>query len=327
MKAVVYDEYGSPDNLELREIPDPVCGPGECLVRVRAAAVNPADWRVLEGKWKWITGRRFPRKIGIDFAGTVVRAGERAGRFNPGDAVIGSVSYLKNGTFAEYVAAPEAGICRKPANLDFADCAGIPVAATTASLGLTHRHAGLAGRRVLVNGAGGGVGHVAVQLARHMGAAVTAVCSTAKVAMAAELGADPILDYTEIERDGRRVVEALAECGGFDVVFDCARSLAPEAVQRILSSEGEALLLSTEGKIGKFLLAGLSQLRRGKRTWAVLAHPDGRRLEGLVPLFEDGTLHLVVGSRYPLERAADALREGMRGHATGKIVIEVQGES
>ena len=139
MKAVVYDEYGSPDNLELREIPDPVCGPGECLVRVRAAAVNPADWRVLEGKWKWITGRRFPRKIGIDFAGTVVRAGERAGRFNPGDAVIGSVSYLKNGTFAEYVAAPEAGICRKPANLDFADCAGIPVAATTASLGLTHR--------------------------------------------------------------------------------------------------------------------------------------------------------------------------------------------
>ena len=319
MKAVVYYRYGSPDNLEVRDIPRPSCGPRDCLVRARAAAVNPADWRVLGGKWRWITGNRFPRKIGIDFAGTVAETGAAVTLFKPGDEVMGSVSYLRNGTFAEYVAAPETGICRKPSNLSFFESAGIPVAATTAHLGLTHRFPELDGRKVLVTGSGGGVGHMTVQLAKLMGAHVTAVCSTSKTEMSKDLGAEAVVDYTRCH-DVERVV---AKTGPFDVIVDGARSLTPKATRRLLAPQGEALLLSTEGKLWKFLSANITQLLPGRRVWALLAHPDGRRLESLVPLFEGGKLRVVVGSRYPLENAADAFREGMAGHATGKIVVEI----
>jgi len=322
MKAAVYDAYGSPDNLEVREIPEPLCGPEDCLVRVRAAAVNPADWRVLAGKWRWITGSRFPRKIGIDFAGTVTEVGAEVARFSPRDEVMGSVSYLSNGTFAEYVAAPESGICRRPWNLSIAESAGIPVATTTAHLGLTHRFTDLTGRKVLVTGSGGGVGHMTVQLARILGAEVTAVCSTAKVELSRSLGADMVLDYREYP-DAEHVARDLAPIGPFHVIFDCARSLPAGAAGRLLASKGETMLLSTEGKLWKFLTANLTQLLPGRRTWALLAHPDGRRLERLVPLFEEGKLRIVISSRYPLARAADALRESMAGHATGKIIIEV----
>lgn len=319
MKAVVYYRYGSPDKLEIREIPNPSCGPRDCLVRVKAAAVNPADWRVLAGRWRWITGRRFPRKIGIDFAGTITEIGSDVTRFQPGDKVMGSVSYLNNGTFAEYAAAPETGICRKPRNLSFAESAGIPVATTTAHLGLTHRFTKLDGRKVLVTGSGGGVGHMTVQLASLLGAQVTAVCSTAKIDMSKELGADMVVDYTRCND----VEQALVKTGPFDVIVDCARSLTPRGTKKLLASKGEALLLSTEGKLWKFFSANITQLLPGRRIWALLAHPDGRRLEGLVPLFESGKLRIVVGSRYPLERAADAFREGMAGHATGKIIVEI----
>jgi len=322
VKAVVYDEYGSPGNLELREIPDPVCGPADCLVRVRAAAVNPADWRVLAGRWRWITGRRFPRKIGIDFAGTITETGPEVTRFKPGDEVMGSVSYLHNGTFAEYVAAAESGICRRPSNLSVAECAGIPVVTTTAHLGLTHRFSDVAARKILVTGSGGGVGHMAVQLAKILGSEVTAVCSTAKVELSRSLGAGRVIDYTQYS-GAEDVVRELARFGSFDIVFDCARSLPPKAARRLLAPKGESMLLSTEGKIWKLLAANLTQLLPGRRTWALLAHPDGRRLEGLVPLFEEGRLRVVTSSRYPLEKAADALRESMGGHATGKIIVEV----
>jgi NADPH:quinone reductase-like Zn-dependent oxidoreductase len=131
-----------------------------------------------------------------------------------------------------------------------------------------------------------------------------------------------VVDYTEYT-DAEDVVRRLAASGPFDIVFDCARSLPAGAARRLLASKGEAMLLSTEGKIWKFFSANLTQVLPGRRTWALLAHPDGRRLERLVPLFEEEKLRVVTSSRYPLARAADALRESMEGHATGKIIVEV----
>lgn len=315
MRAVVYDQYGEPEQLRLRELPEPRISEEQCLVKVNAVSVNPSDWKTLAGIWRFATGNRFPRRTGIDFSGTVERAGEKVTRFRPEERVIGSVIPLRTGCLAEYVAVPETQLSRVPDNVPPADAAGIPVACSTAYVGLRHRRQDLRGKRVLLTGAGGGVGHFVIQLGRVFGARVTAVCSESKVELCRELGADRVLDY--------RKTDPLADGESYDLVFDCASSISYREARGILNPGGEYLLLATYGRLWLFLYSFLSQISPGRRLWAFLVHPDGARYKRLVDLFEDKGLKVVVGSRYPMERAAEAYRESKNGHARGKIIIDV----
>jgi len=154
MKAVVHDRYGEPEELYLRELPEPQISDHECLVRVAAVSVNPSDWKTLSGKWRFATGNRFPRQTGIDFSGTVERTGTRVSRFRRGAEVIGSVIPLRKGCLAEYVAVSESHLGRVPKKVALADAAGIPVACSTAYVGLRHRRKDLRGKRVLLTGGG-----------------------------------------------------------------------------------------------------------------------------------------------------------------------------
>jgi NADPH:quinone reductase-like Zn-dependent oxidoreductase len=317
MKAVVYDRYGEPEELYLTEVPEPPIADQECLVKVRAVSVNPSDWKTLAGKWRFATGNRFPRRTGIDFSGTIERTGAKVRRFGKGDTVMGSVLPLHTGSMGEYVAVPEAHLGRVPKNLDLVAAAGIPVACSTAYVGLRHRRKDRPGKRVLLTGGGGGVGHFVLQLGRVFGYHVTAVCSEIKMNLCRELGADRVLDY--------RRTDPLGEGERYDLVFDCASSIPYRQARRILRPGGEYLLLATQGKILWFLYSFASQLTPGRHLWAFLVGPDGARYERLAALFEENDLKVVVGNHYPLERAAEALRELKNGHATGKVIIDVGG--
>ena len=315
MKAVVHDRYGEPEQLYLTELPEPSISDQECLVKVAAVSVNPSDWKTLAGKWRFATGNRFPRRTGIDFSGTIVRVGAKVTRFRRGEQVIGSVVPLRTGCLAEYVAVPEGHLAGVPKNLDPADAAGIPVACSTAYVGLRHRRRDLQRRRVLLTGAGGGVGHFVIQLGRVFGDHLTAVCSASKMELCRELGADRVLDY--------RKTDALAGADRYDLVFDCASSISYREARRILEPGGEYLLLATQGRIWLFLYSFLSQITPGRHLWAFLVGPDGERYQRLVDLFEENDLKVVVRSRYPMARAPEAFRESKDGHATGKIIIDV----
>ena len=316
MRGVVYGRYGGAEALELRELPVPGIGRRECLVKVAAVSVNPADWKLLAGDWRWATGRRFPRRIGIDFSGTVERGGSAVETFRQGQEVMGSVAALRTGSLAEYVAVPEAALSRKPANVGLAEAAGIPVACAAAYLGLRHRRQDLRGTKVLVTGAGGGVGHFVLQLGKAFGAELTAVCSAGKAKLCRELGAARVIDYA--------LTDPLSLNERFDVVFDCALSIPFSRAASILVPGGEYLLLATHGNVGPFFRSLLGQMvpgRKRRRTWTFLVGPNGRRLSELAGLFERHALRVVAPSRYPLERASEAFRESIEGHATGKVLI------
>jgi NADPH:quinone reductase-like Zn-dependent oxidoreductase len=238
-------------------------------------------------------------------------------RFGGGEAVIGSVVPLHKGCLAEYVAVSEAHLARVPGNVALADAAGIPVACSTAYVGLRHRDHDKPGKRVLVTGGGGGVGHFVIQLGKVLGYHLTAVCSESKIELCRELGADRVLDY--------RKSDPLTEGERYDLVFNCASSISYREARGILSPGGEYLLLDTQGRIWLFLYSLLSQIAPGRHLWAFLVGPDGERYNVLAAMFESKNLKVVVGSRYPMERSAEAFRECRNGHATGKIIIQVAG--
>jgi NADPH:quinone reductase-like Zn-dependent oxidoreductase len=315
LKALLYDRYGGPEVLRLREVPEPRPAAWECLVSVRAASINPSDWKLMAGQWKPFTGRRFPRPIGSDFAGVVERAGPLAGGFRPGDRVMGIVNPLVRGSLAERLAVPAWSLGRVPPALELEEAAGVPVAGSAAYLSLRHRHRNLKGLRLLLTGSGGGVGHLALQLAAKAGAEVTAMCSREKAALCLELGAARVIDY--------RRSEPLALRERFDLILDCASSITWAEARRLLAPHGEYIYLDTGGRIPPYFRVLASQLGPGPRIWTFLVTPSGRRLERLGELFQSRSLRMVVGGTYPLAQAAEAYRELMRGHARGKIVVKI----
>ena len=322
MRAVVRDRFGSPDVLELREVDEPRAGDGEVLVRVRAASVNPADWYLMTGM-PWLArpqmGLRRPRsgRLGVDLAGEVATVGANVTGFSPGEEVFGT----GDGTLAEAVAVPADNLARKPAGLSFELAAAVPVAALTALQGLRDKGRVEPGHQVLVNGASGGVGTFAVQLAKALGAEVTAVCSTRNLEVARSLGADRVVDYTreDFTRTDRRY-DLLLDVAGSRPWSACRRVLQPQATLVLVGAPKGSRLL---GPLRHIAGVRLASLPAGQKVVFFISRSSAEDLTTLAELLEAGTVTPYVERTYPLAEAAAALRHLGDGHAQGKLVVTV----
>lgn len=323
MKAIVRRGYGSPDVLRYEDVAKPVPGENEVLIRVFAAAANPLDWHFIRGTpffFRALTGFRKPRdpRVGVDVAGRVEVLGRNVKQFKPGDAVFGAC----NGSFAEYACAPESTLALKPENMAFEQAAAVPIAGLTALQGLRDKGHLQAGQKVLINGASGGVGTFAVQIAKALGAEVTGVCSTGNVEMVRQIGADRVIDYTQEEftRSSRR----------YDILFDtvCNRSFA--ACRRVMSPRGTFIGIGG-GRPDSGLLTPLAGLIGALATsWFVsqklvvmVAKRNQDDLKTLSDLMKAGKVTPVIDRCYGLSQAPEAIRYLEAGHARGKVVIRL----
>lgn len=323
MKAWTWDRYGPPDVLTLRDVEEPAPGPGEVLVRVRAASVNPYDWRHLRSDPHLVrlsAGLRRPRPgtiLGADLAGVVERVGDGVTGFSPGDEVYGEVAM---GAFAEAVAVPQERLARKPAGLPFEQAAAVSMAAHTALQGLRDEGRLAAGQRVLINGASGGIGTFAVQLAKALGAQVTGVCSTRNVELVRSLGADDVVDYTREDFTGRR--------GRYDLVMDIVGNRSLARLRRPLAPGGTLVLVGGIDAGGRFL-GPMAQVLRGALAARFARHriatvswkPNAGDLRYLAGLMEEGRVTPVIDRTYPFAEIPDALRYIEQKHARGKVAI------
>ena len=321
MTAIVQDRYGSADVLQLREIARPRPAPDEVIVRVHAAGVDFGVWHLMEGvpyAVRLATGLRRPRNPvrGLELAGVVEEVGAKVTGLAPGDAVFGA----GEGAFAEYARAPATRLARKPSNVGFEEAAAVPVSATTALVGL--RAAALeAGQRVLITGAGGGVGSYAVQLARAMGAEVTAVCSTSKLDHVRALGAAHAIDYTRDDfTTGGRRHDAIIDLAGRRAVSELRRALTPAGTLVILGGEGGGRWLGMGRQVWSKLV-GITTRQKFRSPLALVNHDD---LEVLRGMLEAGTLVSVADRRYPLREVPAAVRALAAGHSRGKAVITIR---
>jgi len=314
MKAIVQERYGPPEVLHLAEVDRPPLEPDRVLVRVRAAGVNPADWHAMRADpWfaRLIFGLRRPRNPirGIDFSGTVEEVGSDMTQFEVGDAVFGG----RDGALAEYVAAKN--VVRKPDALDFAQAGGVAVAGCTALQALRDKGRLHPGQRVLVNGAAGGVGTFAVQIAKALGGHVTGVCSTRNVELVRSLGADEVVDYTAT--DFRERGES------YDLVVDCVGNHSPSSVRRILTKKGTLVLVGGDGRIGGIVAPILLNLVVPQRIVSFIAKIGADDLQALADLASEGKLSVHVDRTYPLEEASEAIRYLETKHVRGKVIVTV----
>ena len=320
MKAAVHDRYGGPEVLRIEDLPDPQVGPGDVLVRVRAASINEWDHGLLAGTplVNRTGGLRQPklRIIGSDIAGTVESVGPEVTRFLPGDEVMGDLSASGFGAFAEYACAPESALTHKPGFLSWVEAAAVPQAGGLAVGALRRARPYRPGQRVLINGAGGGVGTLAIQIAKHLQAEVTAVDGPAKLPPLVDLGADHVIDYT---------LEDFTRSGdSYDVILDVMSRRTPMDYQRALRPRGAAVivgggsaqLLSAVG-FGPFLLFDHGK-RLGLFVYRPNQHPD---VALLLDLLEQGAIHPVVDRTFPLADAPAAMRHYADGSFVGKIVL------
>ena len=323
MKAIVQDKYGSPDDvLELQDIDKPVAKDDEVLVRVRAAAVHPGDWMVTTGRPYIIrigTGLRKPRKRvpGFDVAGHVEAVGKNVTEFQPGDEVFGK----GNGTCAEYVSVSEDALALKPANLTFDQAAAVPISAFTALQALRDKGQIQPGQKVLINGASGGVGTFAVQIAKSLGAEVTGVCSGKNADMVRSIGADHVIDYTQEDfTHGEKRYDFILDNAGNHSLSDCRRALTPKGTLIPNNGTSGGRWIGTVGRtVGALVLSPF--LRRQGRPFVSMAKKEG--LVALRELIEAGKVTPVIDRTYPLSEIAEAMSHVGGGHARGKVVITV----
>jgi NADPH:quinone reductase-like Zn-dependent oxidoreductase len=323
MKAIVQESYGGPEALEFRDIPAPVAGDDEVLVEVRAAALNAWDWHMMRGdpylSRLMVGALRRPKRTvrGRDVAGVVTAVGRNITAFRPGDEVYGDL-WAAEGAFAEYASVPGNQLARKPANVTFEQAAAVPLAANTALMGLRDVADVQAGQRVLVNGASGGVGTFAVQLAKSFGAHVTGVCRTRNTDLVRELGADEVIDYTRDDFTTRR----------YDVVFDLVGNRTLAELRRaapvvVLSGGGVYRGGSVVGPIGLIVRSQLLRPFVRQRLVVLGEKPSTRNLDTLRELIEAGEVTPVVDRTYPLPETAAAIRYLEEEHARAKVVITV----
>ena len=322
MRAIVYHRYGSPDVLKLEEVEKPTPKDDEVLVKVHAASVNALDWHLLRADpflARLNMGLLKPKHqiLGADVAGRVESVGRNVKQLRPGDEVFGDIFESGLGGFAEYVSAQEDAWVLKPANMTFDEVAAVPVAALTALQGLRDKGQIEAGQKVLINGASGGVGTFAVQIAKAFGAEVTAVCSTRNVDMVRSIGADQVIDYTEEDftKSGQQYDLILA-VNGYHPIFDYKRALSPKGRH-----------VMTGGTMAQFFqaiaLGPVISKTGSKKMGNFLAKANHNDLLFIKELLEAGKIVPVIDRRYPLSEVAEAIRYVEEGHAKGKVVITV----
>jgi NADPH:quinone reductase-like Zn-dependent oxidoreductase len=319
MKAITQTSYGPPERLDLVEKETPRPKDNEVLVRVHAASVNALDWRIFTFPllMRRILGGGYrqpkDKSCGSDLAGRVEAVGSAVTEFHPGDAVFG----MQRGAFAEYVCAPADKVALKPANVSFEQAAAVPVAALTALQAVRDQAHVQPGQTVLINGAGGGVGTFAVQIAKAFGAEVTAVCSRRNQGVARSIGADHVIDYAreDFTKSGQRY-DVIIAANGYHSIFEYRRALNPNGVYVVL---GGAM-----AQLFQQLLLGPVFSRIDKRRFrGVMANVNKKDLLFLKELLEAGKVVPAIDRRYPLAEVGDAMRYLINGHASGKVVITI----
>jgi NADPH:quinone reductase-like Zn-dependent oxidoreductase len=323
MKAIVQEGYGSPDRLKLREIETPAAGDDGVLVEVHAASVNALDWHLARGVPIFLRlleaiGAPTHRVRGVDLAGRVTAVGKNVTRFRPGDEVLGGA----DGSFAEFTVTTEKRLAPKPAGITFEQAATLNIAALTALLGLRDRARVRAGQRVLVNGAGGGVGTFAVQIAKWLGAHVTAVTRAGSADLVRSLGADEVIDHDAEDFTSRP--------NRWDVIFDIGGNRPFSRCRRVLDPDG--ILLAVGGPAGRWLAPAtrllhavmLWPLTRRRRVVPFVAKSDPEGLALLAGLVERGTITPAIDRRFALSETAEAVRHLGAGHSRGKVVINTR---
>ncbi len=321
MKAIIYRQYGSPDVLKCEETEKPVPGESQVLIKVRAAALNPLDWHFMRGTpypLRMMTGLRKPKngRLGVDVAGQVEAVGRNVTRFKAGDEVFGSC----RGAVAEYAVASESGLVGKPDNVTFEQAAAVAVAAITALQGLRDKGGIQPGQRVLINGAAGGVGTFAVQIARSFGADVTGVCSTGNVEMVLSMGAHRVIDYTrdDFTKGGQRY-DLLFDCIGNHSLSACRRILQPKGVFVPVGGTDNRWMTGTiAGLIKAFVLSRFVSQRLVVFFLANLNKDDLTFIQGLLAA---GRIVPVIDKRYRLDQVPEAIRYLESGHVRGKLVV------
>jgi NADPH:quinone reductase-like Zn-dependent oxidoreductase len=316
MKAYIYEKYGPPATLRMGEVDKPAPNADEVLVKVLAVSVNAADWHALRGKplfSRATLGLLRPKHqlLGVDIAGQVEAVGSGVTRFKPGDQVYANLLDHGYGGFAEYVSVPVDVMALKPATLSFEEAAAVPMAAVTALQGLGHHGALQAGQQVLINGATGGVGSFAVQLAKASGAEVTAVTSTPNLDLVRSLGADHVIDYT--------TTDALGSGRRYDRILDTVGNRSVHDLRRALAEGGKAAVTGFTS-VAKLLAVSL---RGGKTIAMVSAHVATRDLERLSALIEAGKVCPQIDRRYAFAEIPAAIAYLEQGHARAKVVVEV----
>jgi len=322
MKAVVYCDYGSPDVIKVKDVEKPTAGDNQVLVRIRAASVNPLDWHYLRGTpylMRIGAGMRKPKvtRLGVDFAGTVEAVGSKVKGFKPGDDVFGE----RTGAFAQYVTVGDHGaLALKPANVTFEQAASVPIAAITALQALRDKAKVQAGQKVLINGASGGVGTFAVQIAKSLGAEVTGVCSTRNMEMVHSIGADHVIDYTQDD--------FTRGSPDYDVIVDNVGNRSLSECRRALRTDGKYVMIG--GPAGRWIdpiprLIGVVLLSRfvSQKMSMFLADLNPADLTVLSDLLRTGKIKPVIDKKYKLSEVSEAIRYVEMGHARGKVVITV----
>jgi NADPH:quinone reductase-like Zn-dependent oxidoreductase len=326
MKAIIYCDYGSPDVLKLENVAKPVPDDNQVLVKVRAASVNPLDWHYMEGTpyvMRLGVGLRKPKetRLGVDYAGTIEAVGKNVTEFKPGDEVFGG----RTGAFAQYVCArPDRAMALKPANITFEQAASVGIAAVTALQGLRDEGHLQSGQKVLINGASGGVGTFAVQIAKSFGAEVTGVCSTRNLDLVRKLGADHVIDYTK---------EDFTQSGQlYDLVLDNVGTQPLSGFRKVLKPKGICVLIGgggpDEGRwigpLSRPIKAMLLSPFVSQTLVMMMADLNKKDMNLLRDLMQNGRVTPVIDRTYKLSQTPEALRYLEKGHARGKVVISLE---
>jgi NADPH:quinone reductase-like Zn-dependent oxidoreductase len=306
MKAVVINTFGGNDVVEVKDMPNPVAGADEVLIRVRAAGVNPADWKIRQGMIKSALAKKLPLPLGRECSGEVVETGKDVTRFKTGDPVIAVLNVLSRGSFAEYVSVPGQSVFPKPAAISFEQAATIPIAGLTALRSLRDAGGIKKGMNVAIIGAAGGVGHFAIQIAKIFGAKVTAVNRSAHGDLVKSLGADRVSDYTKenVARGSEK----------YDIIFD--------AVAKRSFAECKDALTENGVYVSTLPVSGPAQ-EQGKEAKTVAGGPTQEDMQWMKERIEEGRIKIIVIKAFSLNHAVDALAESEAGHVSGKIVLRV----
>jgi NADPH:quinone reductase-like Zn-dependent oxidoreductase len=316
MKAVVIHHYGSAEVLQNEEIEQPQLKPDRLLVKVYATSVNPVDWKIRNGLLKGLIGAKFPIILGVDLSGEVVGLGEKVTRFKPGDLVYANLS-VPGGAYAEFATVPEQDIALKPTNMTHEQAAAVPCVALTALQALRDRGRIKQGDKVLINGASGGVGSFAVQIAKALEAEVTAVCSTKNMELVKSLGADSVINYTQQDFTQDKVQ--------YDIIFDAVAKSSFSSCKKILKPNG--VYITTLPTPMSFVQIVLTAMIPGKKSRFIFVKPRSQDLEYIKNWIEAGKIRSVIDRTYPLSEIAAAHTYSETQHALGKIVIVVANQN